>query len=39
MPFIGEHSGRQIRVKEAGERRHEISEVRKARQQAPATKE
>jgi hypothetical protein len=36
MPYVGEHSGRKVRVKEAAERRHEITEVRRAREQAPA---
>ena len=36
MPYIGDQTGRKIRVKEAGERRHEFSEIRKQRQQAPA---
>jgi hypothetical protein len=39
MPYIGDQTGRHVRMKEAAERRSEISEIRRAREQAPALKE
>jgi hypothetical protein len=39
QPYVGEQSLRRIRVKEAAERRQEISEVRRRYSQGPALQE
>lgn len=38
MPYLGE-DGRKVRVKEAGERRREISNIRERQMQGPAPQE
>jgi hypothetical protein len=39
QPYVHEHSLKPVRVKEAAERRQEISEIRRSRIQGPASQE
>jgi hypothetical protein len=39
QPYVSEHSLRPVRMKEASERRREISEIRRSRVQGPALQE